>query len=205
MRDLTTPSVDTEILTTGDLTNGLLPASQDAFTRRSLESTTGASDWDQSTEGGDNAADLGNVVRVDTAGNVYVGGFLTRTVGGTPHGKDAAILKFTNAGTPVGGAFPLLYNGVANGDDEVLDLAIDVNGDLYAVGYETVAGQGRNLWVRRYASDGSILWTRTHAGSSASGDDRAVSVQLSATHVFVVGEVTNTGTNKDLHVRKYVK
>jgi len=90
----------------------------------------------------------------------------------------------------------------------ILDIAVDsTNGAIYAVGYESVAGQGTNMWIRRYSSTGTVVWTRTHhhAGAGDAGADRAVSVSINGSHVVVVGDVTLALGGKEIHVRKYVK
>jgi len=54
------------------------------------------------------------------------------------------------------------YNGPANGDDEGYDIAVDGSGNVYIVGYETVPGEDRNIWVRKYDPDGNVLWTSSY-------------------------------------------
>lgn len=184
----------------GDLTTG---GSLEVFTMRVLNG--GGADWNDSLA---NAAqvDLGNAVAVDLsapANDVVVAGF--QTVAG--QGKNGVIQKYTNAGGGIA-PFPVTYNGPSNGDDEILDLAIDAaGGAIYAVGYETVTGQGTNMWVRRYSPAGTVVWTRTHhhAGNGDPGNDRAVSVAIDGPHVVVVGDVTLPGGGKEIHVRRYVK
>ena len=188
-----------DIYATGDLTVGTV----DARTAHCLESTSGVVDWSTTQDGASALADGGNAVAIDTRvgeDTVLAGGFVT-----TASGRDGAIFKHTSAGTVVGAPFPLVYTGPGNANDEVLDLAIDTDGSIFAVGYETVTGQGGNFWVRKYSAAGAPLWTRTHRGSIAAGNDRAVSVLLTTTHAIVVGEIENITTNRDIHVRKYVK
>ncbi|MBI3857020.1 MAG: hypothetical protein HY293_15140, partial [Planctomycetes bacterium] len=184
----------------GDITAA---GSKEIFTQRVL--STGVADWTD-TLANAGQTDLGNAVAVDLsapANDVVVAGF--QTLAG--QGKNGVIQRLTNGtGTPIGA--PLTYNGAANGDDEILDLAIDsTNGAIYAVGYETVTGQGTNMWIRRYSSAGAVVWTRTHhhAGVGDAGNDRAVSVCLNGGFVIVVGDVTLAGGGKEIHVRKYVK
>jgi len=184
----------------GDLTSS---GSREVFTQRVLSS--GLADWNNSLSNS-GQVDLGNAVAIDlssAANNVVVAGF--QTVAG--QGKNAVLHKYTNAGGGIA-PFPITYNGPANGDDEILDIAVDsANGAIYAVGYETVLGQGTNMWIRRYASNGSVVWTRTHhhAGAGNAGNDRAVSVALNGAHVIVVGDITLAGGGKEIHVRRYVK
>jgi hypothetical protein len=149
--------------------------------------------------------DLAHSVAVDRSatGNneVLVAGY--QSIAGT---KDGIVLRYTNAGTSL--PFLITNNLNANGDNEILDIVVDsTNGAIYAVGYETIAGQGTNMWIRRYSQTGAVVWTRTHhhAGAGNAGDDRAVSVALNGPYVIVVGDVTLAVGGKEIHVRKYVK
>lgn len=183
----------------GDLTAG---GSREVFTMRVLNG--GGADWNN-TLGIAGQVDLGNAVAIDLsapANDVVVAGF--QTLAG--QGKNGVIQRYTNAGGDLGAFAPI--NGVSNGDDEILDLAIDpANGAIYAVGYETITGQGTNMWVRRYSPAGTVVWTRTHhhAGNGDPGNDRAVSVAIDGPHIVVVGDVALPGGGKEIHVRRYVK
>jgi hypothetical protein len=189
-----------QVFGAGDLNSG---GSLDILTQR--VSSLGVAGW-SATLSNPSQVDLGNAIAIDlssAANDVVVAGF--QTVAG--QGKDGIIRKYTNAGAAIG-AFAVNHNGPANGDDEILDIAIDsTNGAIYAVGYETVPGQGTNMWIRRYSSTGAIVWTRTHhhAGAGNAGNDRAVSVALNGAHVIVVGDITLAGGGKEIHVRRYVK
>ena len=43
------------------------------------------------------------------------------------------------------------YGGASNLDDFAAGVAVDANGNAVVVGSETVAGQGANVWIRKYA------------------------------------------------------
>ena len=185
----------------GDVTNG---GSLEIYVQRVTGG--GTADW-SSTISNPGQIDLGNAIAVDlstAANDVVVAGF--QTVAG--QGKNAVIRKYTNAGTPIN-SFAVNYDGPASGDDEILDIAVDSsNGAIYAVGYESVAGQGTNMFIRRYNQSGTtVVWARTHhhAGAGNAGNDRAVSVALNGPYVIVVGDVTLAGGGKEIHVRKYAK
>jgi hypothetical protein len=121
--------------------------------------------------------------------------------------RDGVIRRYDPAlgGTPPPAPFAFeTHDGPGGGDDEILDLVRDTDGTLYACGYETAAGAQTDLWIRKYGPTGTVLWTRTFGGAFG-GNDRAVSLALSATHLYVFGEETSSGTGRDPHVRKYVK
>ena len=80
---------------------------------------------------------------------------------------------------------------------------MDADGSVYAVGYETVSGQGQNWWVRKYDVNLSPVWTRTHDGGV--GDDCALSVAIHGDQVVVAGFETVSGGQTKLVLRVYAK
>jgi hypothetical protein len=182
-----------DIFSAGDLTSSASGSVED-FTRRT---TTGnAVLWSEQV--GDNVgpADRAHAVVVEPAGTILVGG----SFGTAATGKDRMMLRYTVAG----GLSLVVTDAVAAaGDDEILDVAVDADGTIYATGYETVAGQGKNLWLRKYDAAGNPVWTRTYHGGA--GDDRGVSVMISGSSVIVVGVETLSGGATEIHVRRYAK
>lgn len=183
------------VYSAGELTSA---ASQqvETFTRETFyDGLVAGQVWSDQTGDNQNPGDRAQAVAVDGAGNVYSAGF--RDNGG---GRNALLLKFSTAGAP---DLLITYSGPEPaGHDEILDLAVDASGNMYAVGYETAAGQDENWWVRKYDATGSAVWTRTYHGA---GEDRAVSVALTSTSVIVVGFETVSGGTTNVLVRKYVK
>lgn len=184
------------IFTVGDETDALL-AQPGILVRRTNDD--GAFAWEQ-TLGAPPA--LGAAVGIDGSGNVYAAGFDD----GGAQGREGLIVKYTNGGTLVS-PFPVSHTGPGGGDDEILDIAVEPDGTFYAVGYETVTGLGENWWIRKYTSGGAADWTRTHhhRAYTTAGNDRAVSVSVSGSHIVVTGHVTLDTGETEIHVRKYVK
>ena len=55
-------------------------------------------------------------------------------------------------------------------------VAIDGEGNVIAVGWTSVTGEGNNVWLRKYSTEGATLWTRTYNSPddcSDYGDDVA--------------------------------
>lgn len=168
------------------------------FARRST--SAGAETWSQQRleDGSTSTADLAHAVLHDPATDtVYVGGYFSTAA----QGRNRALLKLTGGG--------LIFesvnqNGPGNGDDEILDLAVDSDGTLYAAGVETAAGANANLWVRKYDATGAVVWTRTYDGPGA-GADRAVSLAIQGDLLLVAGTETLSGGTTDVIVRAYRK
>lgn len=184
-----------DIYTAGDLTP--LLSSTQAFVVLSDSSASGAEVRGALDSGSDGIADLGRAVGVDGVGNAYVAGY--RGVAGP--GRNAFLSKYA----PDILSSVSIVSSTLTGDDEILDIAVDIDGSVVAVGYETITSpaQGRNMFVTRFAPNGGVHWRRTYDGSV--GNDAAVSVSTTDTHVYVSGEVTVAGGTRDIHVRRYVK
>jgi hypothetical protein len=149
--------------------------------------------WNETVPNGGSTFAIGRSVGVDGAGNAYVAGFYTHA------DLDSVILRY-GSGSPPGSVH---LSSTRTGDDEILDIAVEPDGTIYAVGYETNAGHGQDLVLLKIAPNNAIQWKRTVDGTGS--DDRGVSVMTTPTHVIVVGELTVGASNKDIHVRKYVK
>jgi hypothetical protein len=118
----------------------------------------------------------------------------------TWQGRNGVLLRYASTGIL---STLTTFGGAAGGDDEILDIAVDADGSIYAVGYETVAGQGENMWVRKYDANFNPVWTRTHDGGV--GDDRAISVAIHGNQIAVAGYETVTGGQTKFVLRVYAK
>ncbi len=188
--------VDTadDVYSAGDLTS-TASGFVEIVTRRSAGAGGGAV-WSDLLGDNQAPADLGRAVGTDLAGNAYVAGFM----GTGAQGRNGVLLKYLPGGLL---ATLLTYDDLNAMDDEALDLAVEPDGTVYAAGYETVAGQGENWWVRRYDPAGGVVWTRAYDGGVS--NDRATSVSVQGNHVIVVGTRTEAGGETNVHVRRYVK
>ena len=140
--------------------------------------------------------DVGRTVALDSAGNLFVAGSL----GTAAEGRNSVLIRYgTDEFLPAATTF----NGLANGDDEILDISADTDGSIYAVGYETVSGQGENIWVRKYDANLNPVWTRTHDGGV--GNDRAISAAIHGDQLVVAGYQTVTGGQTKFVLRVYAK
>jgi hypothetical protein len=199
-------------LTTGDLRNNS-SGNVELFTQnRSM--ATGSVTWPSPvvTSGGGAATNNGNAIGVDTSGFAYVAG----NYGSASNGKDSVLLRYKVLD---GSGLTTLYqNGVSSGSlnfsgaNEFLDVAVDTDGTLYAVGYvtqsnlvsTTASGAVTSWWIGKYSPSGLVqLWTATF--NFGVGNDRAISVSLSGNFVYVMGAETFTGPKTGTRVLKFVK
>ncbi len=196
-------------------TEGTLPGQTsaggvDAFVRK--YDSAGNLVW--TSQFGTSAKDVANSVAVDGSGNVYVVGDTLGTFNGqtgtSPGISDAFVRKYDSAGN-------VLWTqqvGTTNGEAEHGNgVTVDGSGNVYVVGDTTGALSGQanvganDAWVRKYDSDGSVLWTRQFGTGTGDG---AASVSVDGSgNVYVAGTTWgnlagqgNAGGN-DAFVRKY--
>lgn len=93
-------------------------------------------------------------------------------------------------------------NGRGEGNDGAEAVALDEDGNIFVAGYVDV-GDDTDVWVRKYNSNGRIIWTKTHDGSGR-GDDAARGVAVNSDgESYVAGFVTDTDSRAHVWVRKY--
>jgi cysteine-rich repeat protein len=138
--------------------------------------------WTQTYNGPASGADFWAAVKADPAGNVYV-------VGGSPtanQGYNIVVRKYDANG---GIVWTDTYNGAANGEDVGEGITVDASGNVLAIGYETVTGQGKNVWLRKYTSAGVLVWTQTYDGALHL-DDYGYGVTTNpAGDIFIAGSI----------------
>ena len=145
-----------------------------------------------------NQEEYGEGIAVDADKNIYVVGSENTIT----EGDNIWIRKYGTGGTSV--AWTRTYNDAIDGDDYGKDIAVDSDKNVYVVGYETVSGQGRNIWVRKYDSSGTEVWTRTHNGSNNSDDEGYGIAVDDDKNVYVVGyEDIGGAPGNVVWVRKY--
>jgi len=152
--------------------------------------------WTKTHNGPANWYDFGYGIAVDGSGNVYVTG--EEYVAGELY--DIWVRKYDSSGNEV---WTRTYRGPVNQYDEGYGIAVDGNGNVYVTGYETVAGEGHNIWVRKYNADGNVVWTKTYNGVDNQDDEgRAIAVDRNG-NVYVTGFEVVIGEDCNIWVRKY--
>lgn len=106
-----------------------------------------------------------------------------------------------NADCDTSGLWTATYNGDADNNDEVNGVAIDGAGNVIAVGSTFDASQNDDVWVRKLAPDGTVLWTRTYHGVTS---DIAHAVAVAPNDdIFVAGSSFTLTDDRDVWVRRY--
>ena len=192
----------------------------DAFVR--VYDAGGTERW--TTQFGTLLATVTQSVAVDGSGNVYVGGYTEGSLpgfenaGGAPLGpvtdwNDAFLRKYGPDGTEI---WTQQFGHERH--DEILGVVVDGSGSIYVSGYTDAAFEGyvnpggRDAFIRKYDSDGNVVWTRQFGSGSAAGgqpNDKALDIGLdSGGNIYVSGSTSgvfdgqSSGGGNDGFVRK---
>lgn len=156
----------------------------------------GGAGWNASYNGVLGGADVAESVAADTLGNVYVVGRQTVEL----QSRNIYVQQHLSGGM-VG--WTAGYSGAALGDDRALAVATDPTGNVIVVGFETVTGQGRDGWIRKYDAAGAVLWTEGYQGLAALNDQAEAVVTDAAGNVFVAGSEGTMAQGAVAWVRRY--
>jgi len=159
-------------------------------------SSSGAKRWTRTVNGPGNNFDRAQGVAVDSADNIYVVGYVL--VSG--EGNNIWIRKYKPTGKKL---WTRIVDGSVSGWDEAHAVVVDSSNNIFVAGSMTFSGEDRDIWVRKYNSAGTKLWTRTVSGS-ANDVDEAWGVAVDSNNaIYVIGEKELTGGKDVVWVRKY--
>lgn len=156
----------------------------------------GGTQWTVVESGPGGSEDEAHGVGFDAAGNLVATGFVS-TGGGA---EDLWVGKYDPAGVE---QWTLTHAGSGGENDRGEGVAVDSAGNAVVVGFEAVAGEGDNAWIRKLDPDGAELWTETFNGPT-DGRDRARGVAVAGSDEIVVVGSTFAGSQSDnIWVRRY--
>lgn len=152
-----------------------------------------------------------NDIAVDSSGNIYLAGWFNNSSTATAD-RDWFISKYDSDGNLATG-FPIGFSGEDNLHDYTYDIAVDSEDNFVVVGMDrngndtTVTTDDHNDWmVRKYSSDGTLLWTTTY--DHASGNDTPFAVAIDSQDNIIVGGYRTNGppnSDTDWYLVKYAK
>jgi hypothetical protein len=159
-------------------------------------SNAGVPLWTNIFNGTGNGNDHPYSLAADGNGNVIVTGYSN----GSGSGNDWATIKYSSVGLPL---WTNLFNGVGNGDDAAIQLAVDSTGNVYVTGFTTGTGSGFDAATIKYSSAGIPLWTNIFNGVG-NGTDEGRSIALDKNNnVIMSGYTTDSRGVADCLTIKY--
>lgn len=141
-------------------------------------------------------------IAADPFGGVYVGGYTTGSVNGTPNrgGHDVVVVKFDADGNKLWAS----QHGTAD-SDFARSLAADPDGGVYVGGerdhpdaeYRLVHGWPySDALIARYASNGTLLWVRHLDGGDSDWAPYGSAVVVDRSAVYLVGATRASTTSR---------
>jgi uncharacterized delta-60 repeat protein len=164
-------------------------------------SSAGVPLWTNRYNGPGNSDDRGKALALDASGNVYVTGLSYADA--TYTNSDFLTIKYSSAGVPL---WTNRYNGLANGRDQAVDLAVDTNGNVYVTGSSAnsnVVPYDYDYLTIKLSSAGTPVWTNRYNGPASSDDFPRRLVLDAGGNVYVTGNSTGNGSDYDYATLKY--
>ncbi|MBL0051935.1 MAG: SBBP repeat-containing protein [Bacteroidetes bacterium] len=147
--------------------------------------TSGAQQWLNTYTGVGGKDDNGNAVIENSNGKCFVVGYTEES----NEQRNGLVLRYEGAGTFLS---EYILNGSGDNSDNVRDIAVDQNNNVYMVGYTISKLADRNFCVVKIDAAGDTVWIRQTDGSSPGSDDEAYSVMLDNAGNIIVGGFTKT-------------
>jgi hypothetical protein len=97
------------------------------------------------------------------------------------------------------------YDGFSSPIDEATWVAVDDSGDVFAAGFVTGSGSGPDFFVVKLeGSTGNEIWRGTVDGTASDADEGVHLAIDGSGDVVVAGLLTNSGTDQDFAVLKFL-
>jgi uncharacterized delta-60 repeat protein len=145
-------------------------------------------------------SDRYNSIVTDANGNVFLGGSTLNE----DKNRDYLIEKRNASGDVL---WRKIFGASGAGPDEVKQVVLDAQGNVYVTGYANNFGAGNDFWTMKFNPAGDTLWTRSYNDSNFNQYDQANSLAIDANgNVVVAGESdsdVSSITNDDFLVVKY--
>jgi uncharacterized delta-60 repeat protein len=134
-------------------------------------------------------------IKLDNSGNVVVGATSDRNATAATN-RDYLLINYNSAGSQ---QWAQLYNGAATGDDDLNDLIIDANNNIYITGtsdLDSSATDNLDYATLMYNSSGTLQWLATYNGTG-NGDDIANALATDGNGNLYVTGISDNGTSNN--------
>lgn len=158
-----------------------------------LYSAAGSAQWTNTVASP--GADEGVDVTFNSNGKVIACGFKS-----TDQVNRDAVCAMIQNGTSTEHTF----NGQGDVSDNVREIEVDANGNIYAVGYSVKLDLDRDFFLVKLNTLGDTLWTRSISGSLYGSDEESNSVAIDPSgNILIAGYIKNSGTGSDILLQKF--
>ncbi|HZJ14201.1 MAG TPA: immunoglobulin-like domain-containing protein [Chthoniobacteraceae bacterium] len=162
---------------------------QDIYTAK-YASANGALLWEKRVNFG--GEDFPSKAAIDGNGDVIVAG--------RANFVDIALVKYAREDGTV--LWQRSYDGAAHMLDNVYDMAVDAQGNIFVTGYTQTAAGTEDIYSAKYAgTDGTLIWQRTYNGPANNNDDGNALALDANGDVIVAG--SSFGAAFDIYTAKY--
>ncbi|MDZ7292061.1 MAG: SBBP repeat-containing protein [candidate division KSB1 bacterium] len=159
--------------------------------------SSGIEQWVACYNGSGNAEDGAIDLVVDSDGNVYV----TGTSIGSNSSADYLTIKYNSSGIE---QWVVRYNGLANANDDAVDLALDDSGNVYVTGTSVGSGTDEDYATIKYNFSGVQQWIARYNGPNDKNYDEVAGLAVDRSgNVYVTGTSEGLGTIEDYTTIKY--
>jgi uncharacterized delta-60 repeat protein len=148
-------------------------------------SSSGTRLWSASYTASINSDETAVKLRVDEAGNAYIGG-VSRNPGALP---DYAVVKYSPAGARL---WTFRHDGVRHPYDFLSDLVVDSAGHVYVTGTSASVSGGSDYVTLKLNPSGQRLWLATYGGPAGTADLPATLTFDSSGNLCVAGSINTS-------------
>jgi len=153
--------------------------------------------WTSYGDSGFNGIDKPNAMKVDAAGNIYIGG---QGFTNTTQKDDYLLMKYNTSGTL---QWRRLYSGSDGNNDKINALIVDAAGNCYVTGKVKSVGTAEDFMTIKYNSIGDTIWTKLYSTSGLGLDEGTDLILSQVSGLYVTGYSYRSSSNNDYYTIKY--
>lgn len=154
-------------------------------------SPAGSQTWVTIYSGSGAQDDVANAMLSDAGGNIFIAGY-------TEDDKaqaDALVIKYGNSGSQT---FANAFDGIGDNSDNVRDLKMDTQGNLFLAGYTVHRQKNRDFLTIKLNAQGDTAWTKFINGTTPGSEDEADACAIDNNgNLIISGFTKNSGTSGD--------
>ncbi|HMQ67514.1 MAG TPA: T9SS type A sorting domain-containing protein, partial [Ignavibacteria bacterium] len=172
------------------------PGSYDYFYAKI--SAAGNVEWQGTYNGAGNYLDFSYAVTMDNSGNILLTGLSSQNT--TSGSEDILTLKISPSGNLL---WSRVFNGLANGTDQGIDVKTDNSGNVYVGGGSDKGNVHLIYALLKYDPDGNLIWEKYYENHTLSEDFISCVIVNENSDVYVTGISIGDTTNFDIVTIKY--